>query len=137
MKKTILSLLLAFSGLTSFTSCHHDTLEDRAEKEATDYTSRYCPTPFTDNQRTDSVTFTRADRTFHYYYTLRDVADNPELILQNKSKLAHALQEDLNTSTQSKVYKDAGFTFHYVFRSATTGKTLLEQKLKGSKANKR
>ena len=126
MKKTILSLLLAFSGLTSFTSCHHDTLEDRAEKEATDYTSRYCPTPFTDNQRTDSVTFTRADRTFHYYYTLRDVADNPELSLQ-----------DLNKSTQSKVYKDAGFTFHYVFRSATTGKTLLEQKLKGSKANKR
>ena len=130
MKKTILPLLLTLVGLAS---CHHDTLEDRAEKDVTEYTKRYCPTPFTDNQRTDSITFTRADKTFHYYYTLRNVADNPEIIRQNKAKLTHALQEDLDKSTQSKAYKDAGFRFHYVFRSASTGKTLLEQKLKGKK----
>lgn len=133
MKKTILPLILALASLASLTSCHHDTLEDRAEKEVNEYTKRYCPTPFTDNQRTDSITFTRADKTFHYYYTLRDVADNPEIIRQNKARLTHALQEDLDKSTQSKAYKDAGFRFHYVFRSASTGKTLLEKKLKGKK----
>ncbi len=133
MKKLILSLILAVIGLTALTSCHHDTLEDRAEKDVTEFTKRYCPTPYADNQRTDSITFTRTDKTFHYYYTLRDVADNPEVIRQNKGKLVHALQEDLNKSTQSKAYKEAGFRFHYVFRSATTGKVLLEQKLKGKK----
>ena len=116
MKKNILTIALALAGLAVLSSCHHNTLEDRAEKDASEYTRRYCPTPFTDNQRTDSITFTRADKTFHYYYTLR-----------------HALQADLDKGTQNKAYKDAGFRFHYVFRSATTGKTLLEQKLKGKK----
>ena len=133
MKKTILPLFLTLAGIACLTACHHDTLEDRAEKEVAEFTKRYCPTPFTDNQRTDSVTFTRADKTFHYYYTLRDVADNVEIIKQNRSKLVHALQEELDKNTQSKVYKEGGFTFHYIFRSATTGKTLLEQKLKGKK----
>lgn len=133
MKKTILPLFLTIAGVACLTACHHDTLEDRAEKEATEFTKRYCPTPFTDNQRTDSVTFTRADKSFHYYYTLRDVADNVEIIKQNKAQLIRALQEELDKNTQSKSYKEAGFTFHYVFRSATTGKTLLEQKLKGKK----
>ncbi len=133
MKKTIRPLLLALAGVACLTSCHHDTLEDRAEKEVTEYTKRYCPTPFTDNQRTDSITFTRANKTFHSYYTLRDVADNPEIIRQNKAQLTRALQDDLDKSTQNKAYKDAGFTFHYVFRSASTGKTLFEQKLMGKK----
>lgn len=133
MKKRILAIILATTGLVALTSCHHDTLEDRAEKDATEYTKRYCPTPFADNQRTDSISFTRSDKTFHYYYTLRDAADNPEIIRQNKAKLERALQEELNNSTQSKAYKDAGFCFHYVFRSASTGKVLLEQKLKGKR----
>ena len=133
MKKNILTIALALAGLAVLSSCHHNTLEDRAEKDASEYTRRYCPTPFTDNQRTDSITFTRADKTFHYYYTLRDAADNPEIIRQNKGKLIHALQADLDKGTQNKAYKDAGFRFHYVFRSATPGKTLLEQKLTGKK----
>lgn len=61
------------------------------------------------------------------------MADNVDIIKQNKAQLIRALQEELDKNTQSKSYKEAGFTFHYVFRSATTGKTLLEQKLKGKK----
>ena len=75
MKKAIIPILTAAISMTLFTACHHDSLEDRAERDARDYTERYCPTPFTDNQRTDSITFTRADKTFHYFYTLRDEAD--------------------------------------------------------------
>ncbi len=129
MKKvTLLALAVATSLLTA---CHHDTLEDRAEREVTEYTERYCPTPYANNQRTDSITFSRTDKTFHFYYTLRDIADDPALISQNKGKLKQALQQDLDNSTQSKTYKEAGYRFHYVFRSAKTGKLLFEQTLKG------
>ncbi len=131
MKKITAPLVIAALTMTALTSCHHSSLEDRAEQEANDYTSRYCPTPYTDNQRTDSIAFSRADRTFHYYYTLRGNADNTEIIEQNKDKLKQVLQEELNGNTKSKAYKDAGFRFHYVFRSATTGRTLYEQVLKG------
>ena len=94
-------------------------------------TERYCTTPFTANQRTDSITFTRTDKTFHYFYTLRDEADNAEIINQHKASLKQALQDDLDKNTQSKAYKDAGFRFHYVFRSGKTAKVLFEQTLKG------
>lgn len=67
MKKAIIPILTAAISVTLFTACHHDSLEDRAERDARDYTERYCPTPFTDNQRTDSITFTRTDKTFHYF----------------------------------------------------------------------
>lgn len=130
MKNIITSLIIATIALAGLTCCHHSTLEDRAEKDANDYTRRYCPTPYTDNQRTDSITFTRYDKTFHYYYTLQGNADNTEIIQQNKDKLRQVLQEELNSNTQSKAYKEAGYRFHYVFRSASTGKILLEQILK-------
>lgn len=131
MKKAIIPILTAAISMTLFTACHHDSLENRAERDARDYTERYCPTPFTDNQRTDSITFTRADKTFHYFYTLRDEADNAEIINQHKASLKQALQDDLDKNTQSKAYKDAGFRFHYVFRSGKTAKVLFEQTLKG------
>ena len=93
MKKAIIPILTAAISMTLFTACHHDSLEDRAERDARDYTERYCPTPFTDNQRTDSITFTRADKTFHYFYTLRDEADNAEIINQHKATM------DISAST--------------------------------------
>lgn len=133
MKKAYILTSVATACLLALTACHHDSLEDRAEHEVADYTQRYCPTPYASNQRTDSITFTRSSHTFHFNYTLRDVADNPEIISQNKAKLKQALQEDLDKSTQNKTYKEAGYRFHYVFRSQKTGKVLFEQTLVGKK----
>lgn len=107
------------------TSCH-DSLEDRAEKEAKKYTERYCPTPVRDNQRTDSLTFDRKTHTYNYYYTLVGPADNPDAINQNKAKLTKMLVQGVKNDTRMQTYKEAGFKFHFIYRSESTGKVLLD-----------
>lgn len=82
MKKT---LILALATL-ALTSCHRTNLEDLAAKTAEEYTERYCPTPFEDNQRTDSVGFDRVTHTFSYYYTLSGKIDNPEILAKIGSR---------------------------------------------------
>lgn len=124
-KKTIVVLSAVFS-LAVLSSCHHDTLEDRAEQIVRDYTERYCPTPVQDFTITDSITFDRQTRTFLYYYTLTGKADNAEIIGKSKVKLTKALIESLKENTSMKAFKDAGYKFHYIYRSKNTGKTLLE-----------
>ena len=74
-------------------SCH-DSLDDRAEKEARNYTERYCPTPVQQNQRTDSLTFDRHTHTYNYYYTLTGPADNADVISDNRQKLKDVLVAD-------------------------------------------
>lgn len=111
------------------TSCHHDTLEDKAEKDCKEYTKKYCPTPFTDMQRTDSITFTRSDKTIHYYYLLNGKADDPHAIDRMRPQLMATIKRNWMEDTHSTSYKKAGFRFHFVYRSASTGKVLLEATL--------
>lgn len=117
----------------SFCSCHHDTLEDRAEKETKEFTERYCPTPAdsTSLQRTDSLTFTRSTKTINYYFTLVGKADNEEVIKKMMPELRKAIRTSLKNDTKNRAYKDAGFKFHYVYRSESTGKILIEETLNG------
>lgn len=106
-------------------SCH-DSLDDRAEKESKSYTERYCPTPVRDNLRTDSLTFTRSTHTYNYFYTLFGDADNEEIISKNKAKVTQALLDGLKNDTKMRAYKEAGFKFHFTYRSAKTGRVLLD-----------
>ena len=121
MKKCFFLILAALQLL----SCH-DSLEDRAEKETKQYTERYCPTPERDNQRTDSLTFTRKTRTYNYYYALSGLADDEAVINSNRSRLEQMLLDGIRNDTKMRAYKEAGFAFHFVYRSASTGKVLLE-----------
>ena len=118
---------------TLYQHFRHDSLEDRAEKEAKKYTERYCPTPVRDNQRTDSLTFDRKTHTYNYYYTLVGPADNPEVINQNKAKLTNMLVQGVKNDTRMQTYKEAGFKFHLIYRSASTGKVLLDFTVKDFK----
>ena len=111
---------------TCLCACHHATLEDRAEKYTKDYTERFCPTPVQDMQRTDSLTFDRTTRTFNYYFTLVDKADNAGIIKAKQKEITDALLKQLKENTSAKVYKDEGFNFHYIFRSTSKGNILLE-----------
>lgn len=115
-------------------SCH-DSLDDRAEKETKSYTERYCPTTVRDNQRTDSLTFTRSTHTYNYFYTLVGPADNEEVVSKNKSKVTEALLNSLKNDTRMRAYKEAGFNFHFVYRSGSTGKVLLDVTFTGKDIN--
>ena len=74
MKKLIYTAVLV-SLLASCT----ESLEDKATREAKEYTEKYCPTPYVNDSRTDSATFDKSTKTYVYYISLRNKADNKQL----------------------------------------------------------
>ncbi len=123
---TLATLVLAMATLAA---CHHETLEDKAEKMARDYTERYCPTPMKNMQRTDSIVFDRNTHTFCYYYLVSGAADNKEVLDSMRPQLREALIKDLVGNVGNKVYKEAGYSYRYVFFSETTKQLLYEEEL--------
>ncbi len=102
-----------------------ESLEDKAAREAKEYTEKYCPTPFVDGSRTDSAVFDKASRTYVYYITLQGKADNAEIISANKKKLHDLQKQALDNNPSLKQYKEAHFSFRYVYHSASDPKKLL------------
>ncbi len=98
-------------------SCRQETLEDRAERDAKEYTHKYCPTPTINHTRTDSVTFNRATHTYTYYCTFSNVMDNEEIIEQNKDKISEMLAASITENTNMKPYIHAGFRFSSISHS--------------------
>jgi N-acetylmuramoyl-L-alanine amidase len=121
---SLFALALLFAS--ALTSCKHDTLEDRAEKEAKEFTKRYCPTPVQNMQRTDSISFDRSTLTFNYYYRLSGDADDRQAVNKVQDKIKDALLNDLVSNTGIKAYKDKGYNFRYVIHSEKTKEVLYE-----------
>ena len=120
MKKAIYTLFLA----SLVVSCT-ENLEDKAVREAKEYTEKYCPTPYVNDSRTDSAVFDKNTRVLSYYMTLRNKADNKKAIDANKDKLHKLQKEALDNNPGLKVYKDAHFTFRFVYYSAKNPKEIL------------
>lgn len=127
MKKKLLYFVVSVPFLASCT----ESLEDKAAREAEEYTKKVCPTPYVNDSRTDSATFDKATREYTYYITLRDKADNKEAIDQNKEKLHKLQKEALDNNPGLKQYKEAHFTFRFVYHSAKNPtEILLDDKFK-------
>ena len=117
-------LIYALSFVALLTSCT-ESLEDKAAREAKEYTEKYCPTPFVNDSRTDSATFDKETRVYTYYVTLRNKADNKEAIDANKQKLHKLQKEALDNNPGLKKYKEAHFSFRFVYHSAKNPKQVL------------
>lgn len=102
--------------LLLITSCHK-SIEERAEKEAKEYTEKYCPTPVNNFTRTDSVVFYKETRTYHYYCSFTDRMDDEKIIEQNRKRIDEDLLNAIKESTALKQYKEAGFIFAYTCHS--------------------
>ncbi len=113
MKKLIYAV--TFAALLA--SCT-ESLEDKAAREAKEYTEKYCPTPYVNDSRTDSATFDKNAKVYTYYVTLRDKADNKKAIDANKDKLHKLQKEALDNNPGLKAYKEKHFTFRFVYHSA-------------------
>lgn len=90
----LLPLLFAASGF--LVSCG-ESLEDRAAREAKEFTEKFCPTPVQNDESTDSLTFDKHTKTYTYYRTLSGPADNAPVINANRTKLVATLLEALKT----------------------------------------
>ena len=120
MKKAIYTLFLA----SLVVSCT-ESLEDKAVREAKEYTEKYCPTPYVNDSRTDSATFDKSTKTYVYYISLRNKADNKQVIEANKNKLHKIQKEALDNNPGLKKYKEEHFTFRFVYHSAKNPKEIL------------
>ncbi len=117
-------LLCGFALCAMLMACA-ESMEDKAERECQEFTRKFCPTPYVNNERTDSQVFYRDTKTVTYYRTLRGDADNQPAIEANKAKLHEVLREGLSRNTSLKLYKEAGFRVRFVYRSASDSTTVL------------
>lgn len=111
-------------GAALFTACN-ESLEKRAQREAKEYTEKFCPTPVSNYTRTDSVVFYPETKTYHYYCSFVDRMDDAEIINQNKHAIDEMLLKAIIQSTELKPYKEAGFSFAYTCHSDKDPKKVL------------
>ena len=105
-------IIIVFAGL--FTACQ-ESLEDRCEREARDYTRKNCPIKLDNTTVLDSMTFERTTHTIHYYYRLTGIADN-DSILQLIDAIG-PLKQELKNATSLRTYKENKYRFAYTFHS--------------------
>ena len=120
MKKIIFPIML----ITMLASCS-ESIEDRSAREAKEYTENVCPTPFVNDGRTDSTVFDKKTRTYIYYMTLRNKADNVILIKQNHKKLYDVLTMSIDNNPGLQKYKEAHISYRIIYHSAKNPKEVL------------
>lgn len=121
MKKTLILMLMA----TIMLSACHESLEKRAAREANEYTKKFCPTPFVNFTRTDSVVFDIPNKTYHYYCSVNDKMDDAAIIDKNRSNLHEGLIKGIVENTAVKVYKEAKYSFAYTLHSTKNPQQVL------------
>lgn len=115
---------LLLTSAIIFAACQ-ESLEEKADRDAKDYTRKYCPTPVINHTRTDSVTFNKTKKLYTYHMTFVDELDDKELIDANKDKIEQMLLSGIRESTSMKIYLEAGFKFQYICRSEKNPKDIL------------
>ena len=111
MQKIILAFLLL-----CLVSCQ-ESLEDRCDREAREFTKKNCPITLNEEVTLDSMTFSKSTLTLNYYYTVSGTLDDAEAL--EKADARKMLLKELRNTTSIKNYKDAGYKFSYIYWSAS------------------
>ena len=125
MKKVL--AILCFGALL-LGGCKRETKDERFQREFEKFTQNECPVFVDPCTRLDSAVYDIPTHTLSYFYTVQDDLDN-ESIYSNEdmtSTFRSDIQKGLKGSIPLKSYKDEGITFHYAYRSISTGKMLFE-----------
>lgn len=118
MKKTVISAVV-LTLIAATTACQK-SIEQQAADEARTYTAKNCPVDYGDGLVLDSMTFDEATHTFGYFYTLSGQLDNDSLVGELSETMRQTVLENLRNTTSMRAYKERGYGFHYVYRSAAT-----------------
>lgn len=103
-------------------SCH-ESIEDRAAREAYDFTRKNCPNPISEYITNDSVSFDKSTRTVKYYYSLSGRLDTT---LIDKKKMQQEMVGIVQDAPALRAYKNADFNFSYIYYSTKhKGKMLI------------
>lgn len=111
MKKVLIVLF----ALLFCVACQ-ESLEDRCAREAKEYTAKHCPVQVAPDIIFDSMFFDKTSHLISYAYTVKGVLDDADIIQRNAPR-EHLLMEVKN-STHLQLYKEAGYSFRYIYYSA-------------------
>ncbi|MDO4819280.1 MAG: hypothetical protein Q3994_02755 [Prevotella sp.] len=124
MKRQIIVLLVCFAGMMCTTSCQ-ESLPERCQREAKEYTEKNCPVKVENNVILDSMTFDRKTLTINYFYTLENELDDETMIGTQADNLHTLMLNALKNATNIKLYKENGYNFHYIYLSRKDNKKKL------------
>lgn len=110
-------LTILLTAVLLCTACQ-ESLEERCERESKDYTKKHCPLRIDQYTVMDSMVFDKASHTISYVYTLQGDADDAAAI--SKTNPRELLIGQVKNTAQLKLYKEAGYSFRYVYYSAKT-----------------
>lgn len=116
MKRQIIGLLVCFAVMMCSTSCQ-ESLPERCQREAKEYTEKNCPVKVENNVILDSMTFDRKTLTINYFYTLENELDDETMIGTQADNLHTLMLNALKNATNIKLYKENGYNFHYIYLS--------------------
>ena len=113
----------------SLYSCQ-ESLEEKAQRQASDYTRKYCPTPIDNNTRTDSIVFDRDRKVYFYYISFFNQLDNQDVVNDNRTLFAEMLTQSVKDSPSLRTFLEAGFRFEYIcYSGSKPGKILIRIKI--------
>ena len=117
MKKVILIVMAALV----LGACQ-ESLEDKCARECMEFTKRKCPSAVAEEMIVDSMTFDRASHTIQYFYKLTGTSDRADTYETDQAR--ELLKNALKNTTQVMVYKEAGYSFRYVYYSEQNPQTV-------------
>ena len=125
MKKVL--AIVCLGAIIVFGSCRRETKDEKFKRDFEQFTEKECPKFIDPYTRLDSAIYDIESRTLSYYYSVCKELDNDILYtVEVISDFHDNVLKELKSSIQLKGYKDEGVTFHYDYRSATTGKMMLD-----------
>ena len=111
-------ILFFFVILAAITSCQ-ENFDNRCQREAKEYTQRFCPQKMDKYITLDSTTYDKKIKTYCYWYSITKNTYTESIRTQLKSQEADfrsKLLLMLINSVQLKSYKDNGINFEYVYK---------------------
>lgn len=105
--KHLLYILFACATLMSCS----ESFDERTYRETKEFTKKNCPAPITRVLALDSMTFDINSHTLNSYYSLSPKED----IELDKERTSEALLTELRNNTGYIKYKNAGFSFRYIY----------------------
>lgn len=111
-------ILFFFVILAAITSCQ-ENFDNRCQREAKEYTQRFCPQKMDKYITLDSTTYDKKSKTYCYWYSITKNTYTESIRTQMKSQEADfrsKLLLMLINSVQLKSYKDNGINFEYVYK---------------------
>lgn len=122
--KTFLSVGL--SALLALVCGCKETMDQKLEREAWEFTTKNCPHDIDPYTTLDSATYRAGEMEYTYHFTVKGALDLDSLYSDEVVRELHdSYLTELKNNIEQKDLKDLGVTITRIYRSEQTGKPLM------------